>query len=109
MFIFMDLDDVDNITPIRSCRSYFVSTALSYDAIFAHCGFSADGLEYSAPMLANLVDNDDVNINEDNGTGFRFMEYPYSGGVHSMTTTRRASAEVHFGKRHPHRAQHRFL
>ena len=32
MFIFMDLDDVDNITPIRSCRSYFVSTALSYDA-----------------------------------------------------------------------------
>ena len=44
MFIFMDLDDVDNITPIRSCRSYFVSTALSYDAIFAHCGFSADGL-----------------------------------------------------------------
>ena len=87
MFIFMDLDDVDNITPIRSCRSYFVSTALSYDAIFAHCGFSADGLEYSAPMLANLVDNDDININEDNGTGFRFTEYPYSGGVHSMTTT----------------------
>lgn len=87
MFIFMDLDYVDNITPIRSCRSYFVSTALSYDAIFAHCGFSADGLEYSAPMLANLVDNDDINVNEDNGTGFRFMEYPYSGGVHSMTTT----------------------
>ena len=38
-------------------------------------------------MLANLVDNDDININEDNGTGFRFTEYPYSGGVHSMTTT----------------------
>ena len=54
---------------------------------FAHCGFSADGLEYSTPMLANLVDNDDININEDNGTGFRFTEYPYSGGVHSMTTT----------------------
>ena len=44
MFIFMDLEDVQNINPIRSCRSYFVSTALSYDAIFAHCGFSADGL-----------------------------------------------------------------
>ena len=87
MFIFMDMDEVYNFTPIRSCRSYFVSTALSYDAIFAHCGFSADGLEYSAPMLANLVDNDDININEDNGTGFRFTEYPYSGGVHSMTTT----------------------
>ena len=38
-------------------------------------------------MLANLVDNDDINVNEDNGTGFRFTEYPYSGGVHSMTTT----------------------
>ena len=87
MFIFMDLEDVQNINPIRSCRSYFVSTALSYDAIFAHCGFSADGLEYSAPMLANLVDNDDININEDNGTGFRLAEYPYSAGVHSMTTT----------------------
>lgn len=87
MFIFMDLNDVQNISPIRSARSYFVSTALSYDAIYAHCGFSADGLEYSAPMLSNYVDNDDININEDNGTGFRVLDYPYSGGVHSMTTT----------------------
>lgn len=87
MFIFMDLEDVGNINPIRSSRSYFISTALSYDAIFAHCGESADGLEYSAPMLANYVDNDNINVNEDNGTGFRLSEYPYSGGVHSMTTT----------------------
>ena len=87
MFVFMDLDDVDNITPVRSCRSYFVSMALSYDAIFAHCGESADGLEYSAPMLANFVDNDNINVNENNGTGFRLTEYPYLSGVHSMTTT----------------------
>lgn len=87
MFIFMDLEDVENIFPVRSCRSYFVSTALSYDAIFAHCGFSADGAEWSAPMLANLVDNDDINVNEDNGTGFRLSEYPYLSGVHSMATT----------------------
>ena len=87
MFIFMDLEDVGNINPIRSCRSYFISTALSYDAIFAHCGFSADGLEYSAPMLANYVDNDNIDVNEDNGTGFRNYDYPYSGGVHSMITT----------------------
>ena len=87
MFVFMDLDDVQNITPVRSCRSYFVSTALSYDAIFAHCGESADGLEFSAPMLANFVDNDNISVNEANGTGFRLSEYPYSSGVHSMTTT----------------------
>ena len=87
MFLFMDLEDVQNINPIRSARSYFVSTALSYDAIYAHCGYSADGLEYSGPMLANYVDNDDINVNEDNGTGFRIGEYPYSGGVHSMTTS----------------------
>ncbi len=87
MFVFMDLEDVQNITPIRSCRSYFVSMALSYDAIFAHCGESADGAEFSAPMLANFVDNDNINVNEQNGTGFRLSEYPYSGGVHSMTTT----------------------
>lgn len=87
MFVFMDLDGVGNINPVRSCRSYFVSTALAYDAIFAHCGESADGLEFSAPMLANYTDNDNININEDNGTGFRIMDYPYSGAVHSMTTT----------------------
>ena len=87
MFIFMDLEDVDSISPVRSCRSYFVSTALSYDAIFAHCGYSADGAEYSAPMLSNYVDNDNIDVNEDNGTGWRNYNYPYSGGVHSMNTS----------------------
>ena len=49
MFIFMDLNDVQNISPVRSARSYFVSTALSYDAIYAHCGFSA-----GKPRLSSL-------------------------------------------------------
>ena len=40
MFLFMDTDGLNNVFPIRSARSYFVSAALSYDAIFAHCGKS---------------------------------------------------------------------
>ena len=34
MFLFMDTDGLNNVSPIRSARSYFVSAALSYDAIF---------------------------------------------------------------------------
>ena len=44
MFLFMDTDGLNNVFPIRSARSYFVSAALSYDAIFAHCGKSGEGL-----------------------------------------------------------------
>ena len=38
MAIFMDLEDVPAIYPVRSARSYFVSAALAFDAIYVHRG-----------------------------------------------------------------------
>ena len=41
--IFSDLSDVGNLGPIRSSRSFFNSTALSYGAPIVHCGGSVAG------------------------------------------------------------------
>ena len=85
MFIFMDISDLGNVFPIRSARSYFVSAALAYDAIYAHCGESGQGLEFASTMLVNYTDNDNLDVYE-GGCGFRQYDAPYYGEVHSMTT-----------------------
>lgn len=85
MFIFMDTEDLGNVFPVRSARSYFVSAALAYDAIYAHCGQSGEGQEYASSMLVNYTDGDNIEVGE--GTcGFRQYDAPYYGEVHSMTT-----------------------
>ncbi len=86
MFLFMDTDGLNNVFPIRSARSYFVSAALSYDAIYAHCGKSGEGLEFADTMLVNYTDADDIEVHE-GSCGFRQYDAPYFGAVHSMTTT----------------------
>ena len=104
MFLFMDTDGLNNVFPIRSARSYFVSAALSYDAIFAHCGKSAEGLEFADTMLVNYTDADDIEVHE-GSCGFRQYEAPYFGAVHSMTTTgeRLQSLFAQYGTRTTHR------
>lgn len=37
-------EDADMVGPVRSARTYFVDWAYEYDAFYAHCGGSADGL-----------------------------------------------------------------
>lgn len=85
MLIFMDIEKVNEILPIRSARSYFVSTALGYDAIYAHCGFSEDGQEFAYSYLKYYVDNDNIDVFETT-MGYRRYDWPYSGMVHSMAT-----------------------
>jgi len=86
MAIFMDLEDVGQITPVRSARTYFVSTALAYDAIYAHCGQSAQGVDWSYTVLANYVDNDNIEVGAGTGTGYRIEVWPHNG-EHGMATT----------------------
>lgn len=85
MFLFMDVSELGNVFPIRSARSYFVSAALAYDAIYAHCGKSGQGLEFADTMLSRYIDADDIEVHE-GSCGFRQYDAPYYGAVHSMTT-----------------------
>ena len=86
MAVFMEVKDVAEILPVRSARSYFVSTALAYDAIYVHCGQSGDGLEYSYPMLAHFVDNDNIDLGEGQNA-YRRLDGYYAGGLHAMATS----------------------
>lgn len=52
--LFEDYDDMDKIGSVRSCREYFVYTALEFDAIYMHFGQAS----YAVPLLAkDYVDN----------------------------------------------------
>ncbi len=86
MAVFMDVSSVPAIYPIRSARSYFVSTALAYDAIYVHCGFSAEGLDWAYSLIdPYYTANDDFNIYE-GYAGWRINEYPHVG-EHGMATS----------------------
>ena len=86
LFLFMDTTGLGNVFPVRSARSYFVSAALAYDAIYAHCGKSGQGREFADTMLQYYTDADDIEVYE-GSAGFRQYDAPYYGAVHSMTTT----------------------
>ena len=54
MGLFENYDDLDKIGSVRSCREYFVYTALEFDAIYMHFGQAA----YALDLLAkDYVDN----------------------------------------------------
>lgn len=54
MGIFENYDDLDKIGSVRSCREYFVYTALEFDAIYMHFGQAA----YAVDLLGkDYVDN----------------------------------------------------
>ena len=54
MGLFENYDDLDKIGSVRSCREYFVYTALEFDAIYCHYGQAA----YAVDLLASdYVDN----------------------------------------------------
>ncbi len=54
MGLFEDYDGLDKIGSVRSCREYFVYTALEFDAIYMHFGQAA----YAVDLLAqDYVDN----------------------------------------------------
>lgn len=84
MAIFMDLEDVPAIYPVRSARSYFVSAALAYDAIYVHRGQSADGVDFSENVLVNYVDNDNIDLGDTNS--YRMETWPHIG-EHGMGTS----------------------
>ena len=84
MAIFMDIDQVGEILPVRSARSYFVSAALAYDAIYVHRGQSADGVDFSETFLVNYTDNDNIDLG--NSNSYRMTEWPHVG-EHGMGTS----------------------
>ncbi|MBQ3277252.1 MAG: DUF3048 domain-containing protein [Oscillospiraceae bacterium] len=84
MAIFMDLEDVPAIYPVRSARSYFVSTAMAFDAIYVHRGQSADGVEFAQNVLVNFVDHDDIDLGDTNS--YRMETWPHIG-EHGMGTS----------------------
>ena len=54
MGLFENYDDLDKIGSVRSCREYFVYTALEFDAIYMHFGQAA----YAVELLGqDYVDN----------------------------------------------------
>ena len=54
MGLFENYDDLDKIGSVRSCREYFVYTALEFDAIYMHFGQAS----YAVPLLEkDYVDN----------------------------------------------------
>ena len=54
MGVFENYDDLDKIGSVRSCREYFVYTALEFDAIYMHFGQAA----YAVDLLdQDYVDN----------------------------------------------------
>lgn len=54
MALFENYDDLDKIGSVRSCREYFVYTALEFDAIYMHFGQAS----YAVDLLAkDYVDN----------------------------------------------------
>ena len=54
MGLFENYDDMDKIGSVRSCREYFVYTALEFDAIYMHSGQAA----YAVDLLGrDYVDN----------------------------------------------------
>ena len=54
MGLFENYDDLDKIGSVRSCREYFVYTALEFDAIYMHFGQAA----YAVELLSqDYVDN----------------------------------------------------
>jgi len=85
MAVFMDIEKAGEILPIRSARSYFVSAALAYDAVFVHRGQSADGAEFASTFLQYYVDNDNIDLSE-SVNAYRLNAWPYTGD-HSFAST----------------------
>ena len=85
MAIFSDVSDVPAIYPIRSARTYFVSTALAYDAVYIHCGESAEGLDWSSAYLQYYVDNDNLNLGSGDDS-YRIEVWPHTG-EHGLATS----------------------
>lgn len=84
MAVYMDISDVGQICPVRSARTYFVSAALAYDAIYVHRGYSAEGLDRADYMLAEYFTSDNVDLGE--GNSYNIDSYPNTG-EHSMCTS----------------------
>ena len=83
MGLFENYDDLDKIGSVRSCREYFVYTALEFDAIYCHFG--------QASYAVELLDKDYVdNIN---GLG------PAGDVTYYRTTDRQAPHNVYTSKK----------
>lgn len=54
MALFEDYDDLDKIGSVRSCREYYVYTALEFDAIYMHFGQASYAVEL---LEKDYVDN----------------------------------------------------
>lgn len=72
--------DMDMIGPVRSARTYYVDWALEYDAFYAHCGGSADGLNLI--QQTGLKDLDQFKV----GTAAYWREAENKATEHTLYT-----------------------
>ncbi len=80
--------DADMIGPVRSARTYFVDWALEYDAFYAHCGGSADGL--ALVQQTGIKDMDQFNI----GTAAFWREAENKASEHTLYTDTKQLRDV---------------
>ena len=82
MAIYSDMDFADPIGPIRSIRTYYVSLAMSFDALTIHAGWSPGA---QAMIRNNGIDN--IDGVSDSSTAFVFyrdQSRVYKGYEHSL-------------------------
>lgn len=76
------MNDPNLIGPVRSSRPYFITKALEYNAVYAHCG----GSEQAYKDIKNLGI---ANLDEIRNSGFAFFRYYDTGkkNEHTLYTT----------------------
>lgn len=72
--------DTDMIGPVRSARTYYVDWALEYNAFYAHCGGSADGL--ALVQQTGIKDLDQFKV----GTAAYWREAENKASEHTLYT-----------------------
>lgn len=82
MGLFTHIQDVPSIGSIRSLRPYYLSLALSYDAIMVHAGGSPEAYSDCASLNADHIDG----VNDPAANSFAYYRDP-SRGAHGTEHT----------------------
>lgn len=82
MALFTHIQDVPNMGSIRSLRPYYLSLALSYDAIMVHAGGSADAYKDCETYGADHIDG----VKDPSASSFAYYRDPSRGAYGSEHT-----------------------
>ena len=83
--IFNDYDNLEKVGSIRSCRPYYVTTAMEFDAIYMHYGQSPQGQEAITPQRVTVRFSDCEGV---------AAEVTRDGGIEPAKDSRKMSETV---------------